>query len=235
MKIAVVTGGSKGLGRTLCHDLIQHGYRVIEFSRSAPEAWSIAVDLSQTEDALEKISSALQELPTQGYEEILVINNAATLEPIGATSKKAPSTIVSNINTNFTSPVVALSRIIRHFQETPCRKVVATISSGAARKSYYGWSLYCATKAALESFFGALALEQQREAHPFIPIIIDPNVIDTEMQATIRRSSPADFPDVERFKRRKDEGLLAAPEVVATQVLSILARKDLEYGGRYEV
>lgn len=235
MKLAIVTGGSKGLGHALCDELIHQGYRIIEYSRTAPHPWSVPVDLAQPESAREKIAASLQQLPVDGYEEIVVINNAATISPIGPTSKKSFSDVVSNIATNFSSPIVALSLIMAHFQNTQCRKVVATISSGAARKSYYGWSLYCAAKSALESYFGALALEQEREQFPFIPIIIDPNVIDTGMQETIRKTAHADFPDVERFQRRKDEGRLVPPNVVAGQIMRIIENKSLVSGGRYEV
>jgi benzil reductase ((S)-benzoin forming) len=193
------------------------------------------VDLSHPEGSLATIGAALREISPQDYNEIVVINNAATLDPIGPTSKKPADRVLANINTNFTSPILALSLIVAHFQTARCRKVIASISSGAARKSYYGWSLYCAAKAGMEAYIETLALEQEKEDAPFIPINIDPNVIDTEMQAFIRSTSHEDFPDVERFQRRKTEGKLATPEFVARQVLGIIRREDLTFGGRYEV
>jgi len=55
------------------------------------------------------------------------------------------------------------------------------------------------------------------------------------MQATIRNTAYEDFPDVERFQRRKNEGLLAPPDVVARHIMRIVENKSLEFGSRYEV
>jgi benzil reductase ((S)-benzoin forming) len=235
MKLALITGGSKGLGRSLREQLIRLGFHVMEYSRSAPHPWSISVDLSNPKHAANLISESLRSIRPEECENIVVISNAGVLAPIGLASKKPISEIEANLNINLTSPILAVSVILAHFQDAPCRKVLASISSGAALKSYFGWSLYCAAKAGMEAYIETIALEQQREQAPFIPINIDPNVIDTDMQRLIRETSPQDFPDVARFQRRKTEGYLAHPDVVADQVLRIIMREDLTPGARYEV
>ena len=186
MKIAIVTGGSRGLGCALCKALVRRGYSVLEFSRTAPHLYSVSLDLSGPADAYQIVATSLLSIPLEDLEEILVINNAGTLDPIGPSSKKPVEVVLANINVNFTSSIVLISQIIARFQAVPCRKIVTTISSGAAHKGYDGWSLYCAAKAGMEGYIRALALEQPREQAPFIPIIIDPNVIDTDMQLAIR-------------------------------------------------
>ena len=86
----------------------------------------------------------------------------------------------------------------------------------------------------MEGYVRALAAEQQTEPHPFTAINIGPGVIDTEMQALIRASSVADFPEVERFIQRKQQGGLVSPADVAAAVLRILALPSLVGGSRYE-
>jgi NAD(P)-dependent dehydrogenase (short-subunit alcohol dehydrogenase family) len=113
--------------------------------------------------------------------------------------------------------------------------VLANISSGAAQKGYAGWSLYCAAKAGMENYIRALALEQQAEPHPFIPVNVGPGVIDTEMQALIRTSTASDFPEIERFIVRKEQGALLSPMKVAAAVCRILDLPSLSSGARYEV
>lgn len=235
MKLALITGGSRGLGLALSHHYTRRGYRVIEYSRSAPHPYSVSVDLANPETAQEIITSSLQAFPRDGYEEILVISNAGTLDPIGHSSKKPIDQVLANLNINLSTPILALSTIMAHFEEVPCRKVVAAISSGAARKRFAGWSLYCAAKAGIEAYIETLALEQSLSRTPAIPVIIDPGVIDTEMQATIRCTTADDFPEVERFRRRKVEGGLATPEAVAEAITAILSRSNLTGGSRYEV
>ena len=235
MKLALITGGSRGLGLALCNEYTHRDYHVIEYSRGAPHPYSVSVDLANPEATQEIIASSLEALPRNGYEEILVISNAGTLDPIGPSSKKPVDRVLANLNINLSSPIVALSTIMAHFQEVPCRKVVAAISSGAARKRLAGWSLYCAAKAGMEAYIETLTLEQNRANTSFIPVIIDPGVIDTEMQAAIRSSEPEDFPEVERFRRRKVEGGLASPKAVAEAIAAILSRRNLTGGNRYEV
>ncbi len=235
MRIAIITGGSKGLGLSLCLQLRERGYRVIEFSRSAPHEFSVMVDLSSPEESRRAILSAIGGIESEPLEEIIVINNAGMLEPIGPTSRKDHPALIANMNTNFTSAILFVTEVVGQFQSIPCRKVIANISSGAALNGYAGWTLYCAAKAGLENFVRALAVEQKQETHPFIPVNINPGVIDTEMQALIRATSAADFPDVGHFVRRKEQGELAAPFAVAAAILRIVESPTLEFGARYNV
>ena len=235
MRLAILTGGSKGLGLALCEALVARGYQVLEFSRNAPHAYSVRIDLSSPIDSHRIAAATLASLAGEQVEELLVINNAGTLDPIGPAHRKEREAILTNLNTNFTSAILVLTEIVAHFQATACRKVLANISSGAAQKGYAGWSLYCAAKAGMENYIRALALEQQVEPHPFIPVNVDPGVIDTEMQAFIRSSSLSDFPELERFIKRKEQGALVSPANVAAAVCRILELPSLSYGARYEV
>ena len=235
MRVAIITGGSRGLGLSLCLQLSEHGYRVIEFSRSAPHAFSVMADLSSPEESRRAILSAIRGIESEPLEEIIVINNAGTLAPIGPPAKKSRQALIANLNTNFTSAILFITEVVGQFQSVPCRKVIANISSGAALNGYAGWTLYCAAKAGLENFIRALAVEQKQEAHPFIPLNINPGVIDTEMQALIRASSASDFPDVGRFVRRKEQGELSAPSAVAAAILRIVESPALKYGALYDV
>ncbi|MFG6447364.1 SDR family NAD(P)-dependent oxidoreductase [Roseateles sp. BYS180W] len=233
MRIAIVTGGSKGLGSALCTQLSNQGFLVIEFSRSAPHAYSFHLDLAQPEAARKSTQLSLQSIDPKKCNELLLINNAGTLTPIGPIWQKSPVDVVANLNTNFTAAILVISEVMRHFRDAPCRKLIVNVTSGAAIKGYAGWSLYCAAKAAMEGFVRALAAEEQHQDQPFVCVSIDPGVIDTEMQALIRATSVADFPDVERFTKRKQDGGLSSPESVAAAIIKLMAL-DLKAGGRYD-
>lgn len=235
MRLVVISEGSKGLGLALCSAFSERGHRVLEFSRSAPHDYSVSVDLASPAECRRIVATALATLGREPMDEILVINNAGTLDPIGPASRKAEDAVLANLNTNFTSAVLFLAELVEKYQTTPCRKVVVNVTSGAAQKGYAGWSLYCAAKAGMENFIRALAIEQKAEPYPFIAINVDPGVIDTDMQALIRSSSLADFPDVERFIERKKQGVLASPARVAAAILRILELPSLTSGQRYDV
>jgi NAD(P)-dependent dehydrogenase (short-subunit alcohol dehydrogenase family) len=234
MKLLLITGGSKGLGRALCEQFQSRDYEILEFSRSAPHEYSIRINLANPEASRLIVANAIDPIDSSQLEELIVISNAGTLEPIGPASGHSPSDLMKNMNTNYVSAVLLLTTIIARFQAAPCRKVILNISSGAALQGRAGWSLYCAAKAGMENFIRALALEQREQPQPFIPINIDPGVIDTEMQVLIRSTSPADFPDVELFIRRKNQGLLVPPDEVAAAIIRILEQEPLSFGGRYE-
>jgi benzil reductase ((S)-benzoin forming) len=226
-KLAVISGGSRGLGQALCAAYSALGYRIVEFSRTAPEAYSVAADFSDPEAAARVFEDAMRPLGAETWDEIIVIQNAGTLSPVGAIADKLTASVLANINTNIASAMLFLREALRQFQMHDCRKTLVNISSGAALKGHAGWSLYCAGKAALENFVRAVALEQAHESSPFVAVNIDPGVMDTEMQATIRRSSSQDFPEVERFVQRKLLGNLRPAKDVAAAVVRIVdTRQD---------
>jgi benzil reductase ((S)-benzoin forming) len=234
MRLFIITGGSRGLGRALCEQFESRDYRILEFSRSAPHEYSVRVDLADPEDSRRAVAQAIASIDPDQFQELIVVSNAGMLEPIGPISSKPYSDVIKNMNTNFVSAVLVLREIIARFQAAACRKVLINISSGAALKGRAGWSLYCAAKAGMENFIRALALEQQAQPQPFLPINIDPGVIDTEMQALIRSTPPSDFPDVELFVQRKDQGLLVPPAKVAAAILRILEQGSLSFGEQYK-
>jgi len=234
VKLFIVTGGSRGLGQALCEQFKARDYKILEFSRSAPHEYSVQTDLADPEKCRLTVANAIAAIDGTQLQELIVVSNAGTLEPIGPAASKSYSDLIKNMNTNYVSAILVLTEIIARFQAAPCRKVIVNISSGAALKSRAGWSLYCAAKVGMENFIRALALEQQAEPKPFIPINIDPGVIDTEMQALIRATPQFDFPDVEMFNQRKNQGALVSPDNVAAAILRILEQKTLSFGERYK-
>lgn len=234
MKLLLITGGCRGLGLALCEQYKSRGYTILEFSRSAPHEFSVQTDLAHPEQNRLSVSKAIAAIDDSTLQELVVISNAGTLHPIGPASTKPYDERVENLNINFVSAISVLSEAVVRFQTVPCRKVIANISSGAALRGVFGWSLYCAAKAGMESFIRSLAVEQQAQPHPFIPVNIDPGVIDTEMQAHIRSTARSEFMELERFIQRKEQGLLVPPEQVAAAVIRILALESLSSGERYK-
>lgn len=234
MKLALISGGSKGLGAEIAKKYLARGFRVLEFSRSAPHSYSVAADFSDPGQAAAVVARELSVLAPLSFEEIVVVSNAGTVSPIGPASRKEPAEVAANLNVNVTSAILFISEAIRQFQNQPCKKTIVNISSGAALMPFFGWSLYCSAKACLETFVRTLSLEQIAEPHPFLAISIEPGIIDTDMQASIRTSSERDFPDLRRFLGFQQSGALRPAEEVAEIVLKIVQRNSGN-GLRYNV
>lgn len=234
MKLLIITGGSRGLGQALCEQYKSREYSILEFSRSAPHEYSIPMDLANPEMSRWYAAKTIAPIDGSTLDELIVISNAGTLHPIGPASTKPGDELIANLNTNFVSAISVLSEVVARFQSASCRKIIANVSSGAALRGVFGWSLYCAAKAGMENFIRSLAVEQQAQPQPFIPVNIDPGVMDTEMQAHIRSTPKTEFMEVERFIQRKDQGLLVPPDQVAAAIIRILSQESLVFGERYK-
>lgn len=235
MKLAVISGGSRGLGAEIGKKYLDRGYQVLEFSRSAPHAYSTRADFSDPQRAVEIVAHELSTLAVIRFDEIVIVSNAGTLQPIGPAARKDAAEVIANLGVNLTSAVLFVSEAIRQFQTQPCRKTIVNISSGAALRAYFGWSLYCCAKAGMETFMRTVALEQDAEPHPFRAISIEPGIIDTAMQASIRASNPDDFPDLARFLEFQQSGALQPAHEVAEIILGIVQQNsghDLRYNVR---
>jgi benzil reductase ((S)-benzoin forming) len=98
------------------------------------------------------------------------------------------------------------------------------LSSGASHRPHEGESSYGAGKAAIDQWVRAVGLEQQRRQPGCRVISIAPGAIDTAMQAELRATSDAVFPEAHRFRELEAEGGLAKPEDVARTIWSLLDR-----------
>ncbi len=232
ISLAIVTGGSRGLGAALCDLYVRQGWKVVEFSRTAPHAFSVRLDLSDPHGASDVFTETLGSLAALDVSEIVAINNAAMLGPVGPVEHSSPAEIVAHLAANVVSAIMFARSFFAAFQGHDCPKTFVNISSGAASTGLAGWSLYCASKAALENYIRAVALEQAERAHPIRAISVNPGVMDTAMQAAVRSASVEDFPELERFIRLHREGRLARPEWAAAQVAKIVASRP-KSGGVY--
>ena len=225
--LAIITGGSKGLGQALCETYQNQDWQICELSRSGQSEYSTPCDFSQREHSAEIINKLFAELRQTDWSQIHLIHNVARLGQIGPAAHSDPQDWFQSIDVNFSSLVIVAAYFARYFQDHPAQKVLASISSGAAQKNYIGWSLYCSTKAALERFTTCFAEEQKQQEQGICSIIINPGVMDTNMQSEIRASDPEQFPYLERFLELKAHNQLPAPEQVADAIYTITSKQPI--------
>ncbi len=227
---AIVTGHSRGLGAALAELLLARQIDVLGLGRSAhptlaarepsssmAQFQQAALDLGDCA-ALERwlASGALRQF-AHGAQCVLLFNNAGTVEPIAPLGAQDAGAIARAITLNVAAPLMLANALASSEAsgEAQDRRIVH-ISSGAARNAYAGWSVYCATKAALDHHARAVA----QDARPNVRICsVAPGVVDTAMQATIRATSDEQFPLRERFEQLKESGQLTSPEHAARQLI----------------
>lgn len=210
MKKAIVTGSSRGLGEALASQLTEDGWEVLGLSRST------GLDLSEPTAVSEWFEQGHLDRFLADATDILLINNAGTVAPVDLVGNQPHSDIASAVALNVTAPLLLTDAVIRARPEgVPVR--VVHISSGAGRHPYPGWSVYCATKAAVDMHAQALAeegLDGVRVA------AIAPGIVDTDMQAAIRGSEG--FPLRDQFVDYKESGALATPADAAAKILRLI-------------
>ncbi|MCK8061171.1 MULTISPECIES: (S)-benzoin forming benzil reductase [unclassified Fusibacter] len=246
MKYYILTGTTRGLGKALTFALTKKGNHLVTLSRSENEVLKsyekykdvshteILVDLNDMEalkNAMEKVFSVIPDTA----EGVYLVNNAGTVQPMKPIEDCTADEIARSYQVNTVAPVALTAAFIRHTQQFDCDKKIVNISSGAGKKPYEGWSCYCGTKAAIDSFTGAVAKEQMHQEKPVGIVSFAPGVIDTGMQAEIRASKKSDFPNLERFIALKDNGELLRPEQVANVVIDLLHGSGFVQGGILDI
>jgi NAD(P)-dependent dehydrogenase (short-subunit alcohol dehydrogenase family) len=201
--VAIVTGGSRGLGKAVAGKLLARGLRVIVDGRDEAALERARRELAEIGDVT-AIAGDVADL-AHGHALLaaakragrldLLINNASTL---GATPLPAISTLErETFHALFEVNVFAPIHLIQHALPLMSRAEVATIvnvTSDAGVEAYPGWGGYGATKAALEHVSRILAAEL--EESPIRVLVFDPGDMNTEMHRdAIPDADPAGLRD----------------------------------------
>jgi NAD(P)-dependent dehydrogenase (short-subunit alcohol dehydrogenase family) len=220
--VAIVTGGSRGLGRALARELLARGLHVIVDGRDGA-----ALDAARRElDGGGNLTAIRGDIAEPGHAHALIdaarrigrldllINNASTL---GETPLPSIASIGSDVlRTIFEVNVVAPVHLIRHALPLLRRSELATIvnvTSDAAVEAYAGWGGYGASKAALECVSRVLAAELDGSAVRVL--VVDPGEMDTRMHRDA-------VPDA-------DASTLRDPAAVAPSILRAVAEMHASY------
>lgn len=232
IEIVIVTGASKGIGLALYKQLQARGKKVIGLARSVPtEAKNfVSVDLAETAKLEAVLSTIIREHITDATS-FTLINNAGMVEPIGLVGMLESHEMSAALTVNLTAPIILSNTFIKELSLFTGEKKIMNISSGAGRKAYEGWGVYCTTKAGLDHFSRVIAVEQERMPYPVEIVSIAPGIIDTDMQATIRNSSEEEFPLLDRFVEYKAQGALSSAEETARKLISFLEGADFKIAG----
>jgi 3-oxoacyl-[acyl-carrier protein] reductase len=229
--VAVVTGGTGGIGAAICNELAVAGFTVVVgYRKSAVQAEALASQLSGAghaampapvtdSAALGALAAALR----QRYERCdVLVNCAGTTRFVphadldGLDDALIDDILTTNVRGSFAAvrallPLMKLSRY-------PGGAVVVNISSIAARTGMGSNVMYCASKAALDNLTQSLA----RALAPEVRVIsVSPGLVDTEF---VKRLDPK-WRDEQAA--RTPLGRLAKPEEVAAAVRAAI--RDLTF------
>jgi NAD(P)-dependent dehydrogenase (short-subunit alcohol dehydrogenase family) len=224
---AILTGHTRGLGAAIAEELLLRQIAVLGVARKRNAALEkrfpnlllqAEVDLADSAALLRWLESGALQGFVAGGEDLLLVNNAGVVQPVGPLRTQEPLAIAQAIGLNVTAPLILAGAVAVAGGDTSEVRILH-VSSGAARNAYPGWSVYCATKAALDQHARAVALDN---ASNLRICSLAPGVIDTDMQAAIRATPLERFLLRERFEGLKRDGQLASPEDCARRLVEYL-------------
>jgi NAD(P)-dependent dehydrogenase (short-subunit alcohol dehydrogenase family) len=215
--IAVITGGSRGLGRALATALAEQGWRLVIDARRTGDLAAVAAGLpgalaipGDVTDAAHRaaLGDAVDSLD-------LLVNNASDLGPTPLPSlAEYPLDGVRHVyETDVVAPLALTQLLLPKLRSS--NGTIVNISSDAAVEAYPGWGGYGSAKAALDRISAVLAAEE-----PNIRVYaVDPGDMRTEMhQAAFPGEDISDRP---------------LPETVVHALLALLAHRPAS--GRFRL
>ena len=224
---AIVTGHSRGLGAAIADALLARGIPVLGLARAThpglpahhPDLFAqYELDLADLAAVERWLASGMLASHLAGAGTALLVNNAGTVQPIGPLATQDPTAVARAVSLNVATPLMLSAAFATQAPAEADRRIL-NVSSGAGRHVYPGWSVYCATKAALDHHARAVA----QDATPGLRLCsLAPGVIDTDMQAEIRSVDRERFPVRERFEALKRDGALASAQDCARRLVDHL-------------
>ncbi len=169
-KVALVTGGSRGIGRAICLRLAEEGAKVAIADILEDEARKTAADILaaggqaqvvKTDVAqLEQVQACVRQV-TDSWGPIDVLVNNAGWDKIEPFLQSAPETWEKVIAINLRGPINFCHTVAAQMAERSQGKIIS-ISSDAGRVGSTGEAVYSACKAGIIGFSKTLARELAR-------------------------------------------------------------------------
>jgi NAD(P)-dependent dehydrogenase (short-subunit alcohol dehydrogenase family) len=206
-RVALVTGGSAGLGRALVNALLDAGWDVITDARRGDRLRDLPHDVTALAGDITDFvhRDALADQVAQRGRLDLLVHNASTLgpSPLPRLEEVSVEDLQSVWRPNIGAPLVLTAQLLPHLVASG--GILLSISSDAAVEHYPGWGLYGASKAALDH----LTLQYAAENPGITGYAVDPGDMRTEMhQAAFPGEDISDRP---------------LPETVVPALLSLIS------------
>ena len=243
-KTALVTGAGRGIGRATAIGLAAAGAEVLITARSLGElagtvdaikasgpgtgqAMAVPADVADDQQRQHVIDTAL------AHDRIdLLINNAATVEPLGPSAWVSAADLRAAFELNVIAPAALAAALIPGMLAAGWGRIVNVSSAIVASPGFMiRGNAYAATKAALEAHSRNLAAEL---AGTGVTVnVYRPGGVDTAMQAWIRGHDPERIGAElhERFQRSYADGGLLTPAQSAAALIGHLLGPDGDQTG----
>jgi 3-oxoacyl-[acyl-carrier protein] reductase len=224
-KTAIITGASRGIGRSIAKRLAADGFSVVvnyagntkdaeetvsEIKSSGGHAVAIRGDVSQANDVAELFAKA-----AEAFGPIQVVVNSAGIMPLSPIAKSDVGSFDKTIAINLRGAFLVLAEAAQHVIEGG--RIIA-LSSSVIAKSFPTYGGYIASKAGVEGLVHVLANELR--GRNITVNAVAPGPVATELFLKDKTQT-----QIEEFKKLNPLERLGQPEDIAN-VVSFLAGPD---------
>ena len=216
-RTVLITGGNRGIGRSIAEEFIRQGHRVAVTARTGEGPSGALTVVADVTDAA-SLDAAFAEVEEKlGAVEILVANAGITRDTLLMRMSDEQFEEVVNTNLN------GVFRVVRRASIGMIKKKygrIILIGSVVGLLGSAGQVNYSSTKSALVGM--ARSITRELGARNITANVIAPGFIDTDMTAALPEDQQADY------KKRIPAGRFASPEEVA-RVVTWMASDDASY------
>jgi NAD(P)-dependent dehydrogenase (short-subunit alcohol dehydrogenase family) len=227
-KVAIITGGGRGLGRSVALAFGREGAKVVLAARTKGQIEHVAEELRSlkksaialpTDVSDEDQVSHLVKKTLEAYGTIdILVNNAGTRGSIGPIHKISLEDWEQTLRLNLTATFLCSKAVLPVMMEKKEGKIINVATTMTPRPNL---TPYMVAKAGVTHFTRQLS----REVKEFnIQVnVIHPGVMDTRMQKELRKAG-AEVIGTDMFERMKEEGILHSPDEPAQLVLFLATK-----------
>lgn len=220
-RVAIVTGSGRGIGKAIALTLSNAGASVIVGTRSRATgeetvdliqkaggtAMLVVCDLAKPEDARSLISSTID-----AYGKLDILLHNAGIFPVASIAEIDEETLEETLSVNLKSAFRLCAAALPHLQQSPSPRILFTSSVTGPRVALPGLAHYAASKAGLNGFIKAAAMEFAR--HRITVNGVEPGLIRTEAMATLGTEE-----EIQQMAREIPLGRLGDPSEIAHAML----------------
>lgn len=184
-KVAIVTGGSKGIGYSIAERFTNEGAKVIICSRTESELSEAATKMGCESYKLDVSDSKSVKLMTKWFSKKhgkldILVNNAGLLRP-GKITKTTEEDWDLQINVNLKGPFLMSNNFLPHMNDGGS---ILNISSTVGLRAMRGAAAYCASKGGVVNLTRAMALDLAGKirVNCICPAVVDTPMVDERVK-----------------------------------------------------
>ena len=185
-KVAVVTGGSKGIGYSIAERFTKEGAKVVICSRNKTElsaaASNLGCDFYQLDVSDSSGVKSMSEWFSKEHGKLdILVNNAGLIRP-GRITKTTEEDWDLQINVNLKGPYLMSNNFLPYMNEGGS---ILNIASTVGLRAMRGAAAYCASKGGVVNLTKAMALDLAGKirVNCICPAVVDTPMVDERVQA----------------------------------------------------